>query len=120
MKVVEFESFEKFEESKVAGQSEVVAIVHRTCYGRKQVCADLMTDCKHWRTAVNRFFKAIGNDERFDGWKEGIIESCEYGYFSDKETYWVDGKGSDYEGGYHWEVEDNDGSFYVELTVVVD
>lgn len=120
MKVVEFKSFDEFEESGVAGRSDVVAIVNRTCYGRKQVSADLMTDCKHWQTAVNRFFNALGDDERFDGWKADIIECCENGCFSDKETFWVDGEGSVYEGGYHWAVEDNEGSFYVELTVVVD
>lgn len=120
MKVVEFASFEEFEKSKIPGRHEVVALVHRVCQGNKQVSADLITDCKNWKTAVKRFFNALGNDERFDYWKECIIDSCENGYFSDKETYWVDGKGSVYDGGYHWAVEDNDGSFYIELTVVVD
>lgn len=120
MKVVKFASFEEFENSKVAGRSEVVAMVHRTCKGHNQISADLITECKSWKTAVKRFFKAIGNDARFDGWEDSITESCENGYFSDRETYWEYGKGSVYAGGYHWEVEDNDGSFYVELTVVVD
>ncbi len=120
MKVVEFKNYDEFEASGVAGRSEVVALVNRTCNGFNQVSADLMTYCKCWQTAVSRFFKALGDDKRFDGWKDGIIESCENGCFSDKETVWVDGKGSVYTGGYHWSVEDNEGSFYVELTVVVD
>lgn len=120
MRVVEFKNFDEFEESKVAGRYEVVAIVNGGSHGLKRVSADLMTDCKNWRTAVNRFFKALGNDERFDGWKECIIENCEDGYFSDKETYWEPGKGSVYYGGYHWLIEDCGESFYVELTVVVD
>ncbi len=120
MKVVEFKNFDEFEESGVAGKYEVVALVHCISYGRKKICADLMTDCKCWQTAVNRFFKALGNDERFDGWKESIVESCKNGCFADKETFWENGKGSVYRGGYHWSVEDNDGSYYVELTVEVE
>ena len=118
LKVVEFESFEAFEESGLSGKFEVVTIVKGGSHGKKHVCADLMTECKSYKTAIRRFFKALEGDSRFDGWREGIEESCENGYFADKEQYWESGKGLVYTGGYHWCVEDHDGSYYVELTVV--
>ena len=120
LKVVEFESFEAFEESGLSGKFEVVTIVKGGSHGKKHVCADLMTECKSYKTAIRRFFKALEGDSRFDGWREGIEESCENGYFADKEQYWESGKGLVYTGGYHWCVEDHDGSYYVELTVVTD
>lgn len=120
LKVVEFESFEDFEESGISGKYEVVTIVKGGSHGKKRVCADLMTDCKRYKTAIRRFFKALEGDGRFDGWREGIEESCENGHFADKEQYWESGKGLVYTGGYHWCVEDHDGSYYVELTVVTD
>lgn len=116
MKVMEFESFEKFEQCENKQDYEMVAIVHNA--ERNTVCADLITDCKSWKTAVKRFFKALENRPEFFDWKESIIESCENGYFSDKETYWDNEKGFVYTGGYFWEVEDHDGSFYVCLNVV--
>ena len=87
MKVMEFESFEKFEQCENKQDYEMVAIVHNA--ERNTVCADLITDCKSWKTAVKRFFKA-----------------------------WEKEKGFVYTGGYFWEVEDHDGSFYVCLNVV--
>lgn len=116
MKVMEFKNFDEFEQCENKQDYEMVAIVHYA--ERNTVCADLMTDCKSWKTAVKRFFKALENRPEFSGWKESIIESCENGYFSDKETYWDNEKGSVYTGGYFWEVEDHGGSFYVCLNVV--
>ena len=45
-------------------------------------CADGEFECKSWKTAVRRFFKAIACDSRFDGWEEAIIESIENGDLS--------------------------------------
>ena len=116
MKVMEFKNFDEFEQSEDKQDYEMVAIVHNEKFN--SMCADLMTDCKRWRTAVERFFKALENYPAIYDWKETIIESCENGYFSDKETHWDNEKGFVYTGGYFWEVEDHDGSFYVCLNVV--
>lgn len=115
MKVTEYKSFDEFEQDESRYEYEHVAIVNKP---NGTVCADLMTECKRWKTAVNRFFSAIANDPRFEGWKECIIESIENGYWSDKETYWNETTNKpEYRGGYFWEVEDNDGSFYICLNV---
>ena len=77
------------------------------------VCADHITDCKMWQTAVNRFFKALAGDARFDGWQEAITKCIKEGFWQDKAL--TDGE---YTGGYFWEVEDRDGRFYICLNVV--
>lgn len=112
MNVMEFKNFDEFEQCENKQDYEMVAIVHNEKFN--SMCADLMTDCKGWKTAVKRFFKALENRPEFSGWKETILESCENGYFSDKELS-HNGK---YDGGFFWEVEDHDGSFYVCLNVV--
>ena len=105
LRVKEYSSFEAFEQDEHRQDTDLISIVNKP---NGMVCADLITDCKRWKTAVNRFFKALAEDERFNYWWEGIIESIENGYWKDKEI--VDGK---YTGGYFWEVEDLDGCFYI-------
>ena len=51
--------------------------------------------------------------------KDGILESCENGYFSDKETYFEGGKSVYCKGGYFWEVENYDDCWYICLNVPV-
>lgn len=119
MKTMIFENFDAFCECEHKQDYELVAIVKNPKYGT--ICADLMTDCKRWKTAVNRFFNAIEKTEfaeHFSGWKDGIIESIENGCWNDREAYWNESTGrcEYYPGGYHWCVEDCDGSFYIELT----
>lgn len=97
LKVKEYSSFEAFEQDEHRQDVDLVAIVNKP---NGMVCADLITDCKMWQTAVNRFFKALAGDERFDGWQDKAL---------------TDGK---YTGGYFWEVEDLDGRFYICLNVV--
>ena len=97
LKVKEYSSFEAFEQDEHRQDVDLVAIVNKP---NGMVCADLITDCKMWQTAVNRFFKALAGDERFDGWQETITECINY------------------TGGYFWEVEDLDGRFYICLNVV--
>ena len=88
MKTFYFDNFNDFEESGVAGEYEVTAIVKKDhC---NNLCADLMTECKSWKTAIRRFFKSLADYPEFNGWQDGILESCENGYFSDKETYYDD------------------------------
>lgn len=82
MKVMEFASFDEFEECENKHDDEMVAVVHNK--KRNTVCADMITNCKRWRTAVNRFFEALENYPEFDGWKDSIMESCENGFFLTK------------------------------------
>ena len=110
LKVKEYSSFEAFEQDEHRQDVDLVAIVNKP---NGMVCADLITDCKMWQTAVNRFFKALAGDERFDGWQETITECIKEGFWQDKAL--TDGKNT---VGYFWEVEDLDGRFYICLNVV--
>lgn len=117
MKTFYFDNFNDFEESGVAGEYEVTAIVKKDhC---NSLCADLMTECKSWKTAIRRFFKSLTDYPGFNGWQDGILESCENGYFSDKETYFEGGKSVYCKGGYFWEVENYDDCWYICLNVPV-
>lgn len=109
LKVKEYSSFEAFEQDEHRQDVDLVAIVNKP---NGMVCADLITDCKMWQTAVNRFFKALAGDVRFDGWKECIEEAIKSGIWKEKETF--DDK---YTGGWFWKVEDLDDSFYICLNV---
>ena len=117
MKTFYFDNFDDFEESGVAGEYEVTAIVKKDhC---NNLCADLMTECKSWKTAIRRFFKSLTDYPEFNGWQVGILESCENGYFSDKEIYFEGGKSVYCKGGYFWEVENYDDCWYICLNVPV-
>lgn len=109
LKVKEYSSFEAFEQDEHRQDVDLIAIVNKP---NGMVCADLITDCKMWQTAVNRFFKALAGDVRFDGWKECIEEAIKSGIWKEKETF--DDK---YTGGWFWKVEDLDDSFYICLNV---
>lgn len=114
IKVVEFENFDQYEESRVSGESEVIAIVGGGKNGT--VCADLMTECKSWKTAVKRFFGALEGDARFEGWKDSVAESAENGFFE-----WIEeeykGGGNTERTGRFFTVEDYDGEWYIALRV---
>lgn len=56
LKVKEYSSFEAFEQDEHRQDVDLVAIVNKP---NGMVCADLITDCKMWQTAVNRFFKRL-------------------------------------------------------------
>lgn len=112
----EYASIEEFSDDKIAGYDELLAVVYNA--NHDTVCADLVTVCKNWQTAVRRFFKALAGDSRFDGWQECITEAIENNYWSEKETYWNTKTGkSEYRGGWFWKVENLDGKFYVCLNV---
>ena len=115
VKIKEYASFDEFEQDESRQDYELVAVVNK----KNAVCADLMTECKLWMTAVDRFFKALEGDDRFDGWKDCIIESIENGCWNDASRIWEDGK-LKYTGDYSWGVEDHDGSWYVFLNVAVE
>lgn len=59
LKVKEYSSFEAFEQDEHRQDVDLVAIVNKP---NGMVCADLITDCKMWQTAVNRFMKKIANE----------------------------------------------------------
>lgn len=116
IKTKEYKNFDEFEMDESRSEYELVTIVNKT----NGVCADLMTECKRWRTAVDRFFKTLEGDSRFDGWKESIVESIENGCWKDRETVWNEEKcKSEYTGGYFWEVEGYDSCYYVCINVPV-
>lgn len=65
LKVKEYSSFEAFEQDEHRQDVDPVAIVNKP---NGMVCADLITDCKMWQTAVNRFFKALAG-QGADRWQ---------------------------------------------------
>mgnify|MGYP000103863738 FL=1 len=117
IKVKEYESMENFLDAVEDQVSDET--VYKVNKPNGAVCADLITNCKYAETAIRRFFKALANDNRFDGWEECITECIKNGVWKDTETCWNEETcRSEYDGGYFWEVEDNDGSFYICLNVV--
>lgn len=111
--VREYANFDDYEVSCAAGsggRQEELAIVHKP----HAVCCDLTTRCRKWQTAVKRFFDALGDDARFDGWRQCIVECVENGCFQQKEINPLTNK---YEGGWYWGIEDLDGSWYIYLNV---
>lgn len=118
IKVKEYESMENFLNA-VGDQVVSDETVYKVNKPNGAVCADLITNCKYAETAIRRFFKALANDNRFDGWEECITDFIKNGVWKDKETCWNEETCRyEYDGGYFWEVEDNDGSFYICLNVV--
>lgn len=113
MKIMYFDSFDEFDACENKQDEEMVAVVKRN----NGLCADLLTETKSWKVAVNRFFRALekAGFNELANWKESVKESCENGYFSDKESYWDTEKGFVYTGGYFWEVEEYDGMWYIAL-----
>lgn len=110
----EFTSFEAFDASGTAGNYEDVTIIREN----GKICADLMTECKSWKTALNRFFRAVANIPELAGWEPDVRESCESGYFADRESIWnEETMKSEVTGNWSWEVEDHDGAWYVCLNI---
>ena len=105
------EAYDEYSESRGGYMHEQVTAIIRA---NGTICADLITDCKRWQTAVKRFFDAVAGDSRFAGWRETITESINGGVWEDRES--VDG-GYVY-GGYAWGVEEvAPGTYYIFLNV---
>ena len=108
-----FNSFEQFHESNTAGNWEELTFINEN--GWKKV--DLTTNTKSWKVAVNRFFKAIGNDVDFNGWKECIVESCENGYFSDNDGTMADGSKNKFPSWSYGVEQIDESGWYIFLNV---
>lgn len=119
MKVREYASFDLYCESNSSEAWEEVAIVTQKSRLGTIACADLMTECKSWKTAVRRFFKALNCDERFASWEDDIVECVKGGWWSDKSTIYNPDTGkSEFTGDYSWGVENlGDNTWYVFLNV---
>ena len=111
MKTLFFENFEAFENANVAGNQELTTIVKNAKHGA--LCADLETNCKSYKTALKRFFKALTDYPQFAEWEEQLNENCKEGCFQDFEK-----QNGEYNGGWHFTVEQNDDSFYICLNVI--
>lgn len=54
-----------------------------------KISADMFTECKSWKTALNRFEKAFSNaNSELSPWIETIKEGCENGIFENT-TGWM-------------------------------
>ena len=115
MKRYDFNSFEEFSDAEVAGEWEALTVITENGW----IKADLMTECKSWKTALRRFFKALDPDsaEEFEGWYECMRESAESGYFKMNDSRMADGSRNPY-SFYAWEIEEmNDGEWYIFLNI---
>ena len=74
----DYESYDKFVESCGSDYEEIPMLI----VVGNEIKADLMTECKSWKTALKRFDKVfMGLDEDLDGFLgEGFYESVESGY----------------------------------------
>lgn len=86
------------------------------------ISADSEFECKSWKTAIRRFFKAIEGKFDTQGFDEQWLRECieESDCWQEKcEVYNREtGKNEYVPGGYHWSVEPTiEGCWYVELTV---
>ncbi len=107
MKRYDFESFDDFDESGVAGYREAVTVIHENGW----IKADLVTECKSWKTALKRFFKSV--PELKESWYECIVECIESGYWKANDYKLADGTRNPIPG-WAWEVECmDDGLWYV-------
>lgn len=72
-----FNSFDEFDESGTAGNYEEVTVIRENGW----IKTDVMTECKSWKTALRRFFKALADVPEISCWYEAMRESAENGYF---------------------------------------
>lgn len=115
MKRYDFNSFEEFSEAEVSGEWEALTVVTESGW----IKADLMTECKSWKTALRRFFRALdpSSAEEFSGWYECMREGAENGYFKMNDSRMADGSRNPYMS-YAWEIEEmNDGEWYIFLNI---
>lgn len=115
MKIRFFDSFAEFEMSGTAGNYEEVTVIRENGW----IKCDLMTECKSYKTALRRFFKALANVPEVSGWYEDMSESAENGYFQMNDNMMADGTRNPFPG-YAWEIEDHDGAWYIFLNVKTD
>ncbi len=108
MKRYDFNSSEAFEESNLPCEDNVVVAITEDGWFK----ADLMTACKRWKTAVNRFFAAC---PEIAHWKEEVIESIESGYWKSNDVRFANGMLNPFYS-FSWEVEEeDDGLWYIFL-----
>ena len=83
------------------------------------ISADAEIGCKSWKTAIRRFFNAVGDIEAFDGWEECMTEAAENGCFELKSTIWNNETcKSEYTGDYAYCIEEiYEGLWYISLKV---
>lgn len=115
MKRYDFNSFDEFYDAEIAGEWEALTVVTENGWTK----ADLMTECKSWKTALRRFFKTLDPDsaEEFDGWFECMRESAENGCFKMNDSRMADGSRNPHMS-YAWEIEEmNDGEWYIFLNI---
>jgi len=110
-----FDDFSEFMDNKEEYEYDELVIITEN----NQIAVDLQTECKSYKTAINRFFQACASIPEFEGWEESILESCGNGYFQEASTIWnSETCRSEYTGDYAWQVEATDENlWYITLKV---
>ena len=82
-----------------------------------KISMDMLTDCKSYKTALNRFKKAFGDyNEDVKAWIDGLYESYECGYTHDELHYDTKELEKEYSkyGTFSWGIEEVDeGRWYI-------
>jgi len=70
---------------------------------------DIVTECKNMKTAVNRMFSVLTDEEiknyELDGWQDCILESIDSNYFSGGKYAAMENRWDPNDYYYSWEIE---------------
>lgn len=117
MKTKKFNSFEAYEAWTEQFDNCEYCYIPAIIDDGWKISMDMFTDCKSWKTALNRFKKAFGDyNEDVKAWIDGLYESYECGYTHDECTYAtkeLEKERSRY-GTFSWGIEEVDeGRWYI-------
>ena len=109
----DFTSFEEFHLSGTAGNYEEVTVICENGW----IKTDLLTECKSYKTALRRFFKALADIPAIVEWLPGMLEAAENGCFKMNDNTMADGTRNPCTC-YAYEIEELDnGLWYIFLNV---
>ena len=104
MKVVVYETG-VIENNDSFGKENVIEVVKQD----NKISADLMTKCKKYTTAINRFFKGLVNFPELQDYREDVTESCRSGYSTFRCI----------ESGFAFTVEQYEDLYYISLVATI-
>lgn len=116
IKVIEYRSMNEFEQDENSQGNERLTVVRENGW----IKADLLTECKSWKTAVRRFFANHPDSRVIDDWQGCMTEGAENGFFKDSDYMLANGTKNEF-FSYCYEIEEvGDGLWYIFLNVSED
>lgn len=123
MKIKKFKNFEEFEVWADSFDDCEYQYTPTIIDDGWKISVDMTTKCKSFKTALHRFAKAFAEYDCIKDWADGMLESCEAGYFKDITLpSWCNTVAEFKEfndfGVYCWSVEEiDDGEWYIFLNI---